>query len=247
MNPAFTIKPIGLAALKAKATAAQAEAGALALLQPKPTPEKVEERLGIVFDDSGSMGGEKIKDAHEGVEEFLRSCAKDKTSVAIYPMNAQPLHLSLNLPALALLTKEIEATGGTPLVEVSKRLLTEESLTRMIIFSDGEAGDNYATGGYLYDRDTSEKERSEPIDEVITLAVSKKLSIDTVYIADQYDEPDNKAELLLKKIASRTGGIYLRFERGKSNFRTAFKYLAPTYRAMLADKSFVEKLQEGKV
>jgi Mg-chelatase subunit ChlD len=247
MNPAFNIKPTGLAALKAKATAAHAEAGALALLQDKPTPENVEERLGIVFDDSGSMSGDKIKDAHEGVEEFLRSCAKDKTSVAIYPMNKEPLHLSLNLPALALLTKEIEATGGTPLVKVSKRLLTAESLTRMIIFSDGVAGDNYASGGYFYAQITDGKARTEPIDEVITLALEKKLSIDTVYIADQYDEPDNEAELLLKKIASKTGGIYLRFERGKSNFRTAFKYLAPTYRAMLADKSFVEKLQEGKV
>src|SRR5271163_2900052 len=78
-------------------------------------PELVKHRIGIVFDDSGSMMGQKIKDARDGCKEFLRYCGKNETAVAVYPMNLDALAIDTNLPALAALIEHIEATGGTPM------------------------------------------------------------------------------------------------------------------------------------
>lgn len=213
-------KPTGLAAIR---QAAKHEL----LAQGKSivkTPDEMEHRIGIVFDDSGSMSPLQIEDAHVGIEEFLRSCTKDQTAVTIQPLNAVPLYLSSDLPALSLLVKSIRATGGTPLVKKLNEMLSRNKLTRAIVFSDGSPN-TYQEADY------------EKI-------LGFHIPIDTVYISDsQYK--DQRAIEFMRKLAKDTDGYYLEFERGKSNFRTAFKYLSPGLRYMLADKSFVNKL-EGK-
>lgn len=205
-----TFKP-ALTGLAAKRVAASEKSGIVEI-----NPTELEHRIGIVFDDSGSMYGTKIRDARAGVEEFLRSCEKDKTAVCIYPMNAAPIRLNNNLPALAILASKIEATGGTPLLLSLYKMLSDNNLTRAIVFSDGQ-----------------------PNDFDIKLDKLKGIPVDTVYIG----HTDEYAERFMKELAEKTGGIYLKFDPSKSNFRTAFKYLSPGLRYMLTDKSFVSKLQ----
>lgn len=186
-------------------------------------PLSCEHRIGIVFDDSGSMS-QQMNNVHAGVEEFLRSCKPNITSVAIYPMNASKYELTTDLPALAMLVKNIKATDSTPLCETAIKLSTV-NITRMIVFSDGVPD---------YD-DRLEYYR------VVNIALEKKIPVDTVYLGRGNDAGYE----FMKKLASDTGGIFLHFDPSRSNFRTAFKYLSPGYRAMLMDKSFVAKL-EGK-
>lgn len=225
-NPASNPKPkFGLTGLAARKAAEAAKA--LELNPNKPieiNPSELPHRIGIVFDDSGSMEtGGKINDAHEGVEEFLRSCEKNKTAIAMYPMCSAKLELCANLPAVAIMTKAIKATGGsTPLLQTLHKLKTENNLTRMIVFSDGMPDSDNLAG------------------------ITKDFGIvDTVFISDADDFLYKEAAVFMEDLAKRTGGIYLKFVRGKSNFRTAFKYLAPPLRYMLANQSFKDKL-EGK-
>jgi uncharacterized protein YegL len=210
-------KPTGLAAKIAAAKAApQVEPE-----RPKePGPQDAEHRIGIVFDDSGSMFGKKLDDAKAGVEEFLRSCEKDKTAVCIYPMDGEKLPLTLNLPALGILVKKLEINSSTPLRATLERMKKENALTRMIVFSDG-----------IPDNDNLE-------------GINKDFGIvDTVFISS-YSYAGSKARTYMKTLAELTGGIFLEFKAGSSNFRTAFKYLSPGLRYMLADKSFVEQIQK---
>ena len=210
-------KLTGLAAKKAAAKVELAKAGEPIVVEPT----EMQHRIGIIFDDSGSMSSVQINNAIEGVEEFLRSCVAGETAVAIQPLCASGLQLNSNLPAVAIFTKKLHSSGGTPLVAKLTDMLVANPLTRAIAFSDG------APNPYT-------PEQYERI-------LGFKIPVDTVYIPSSYVE--ETAEAFMKKLAGDTGGIYLRFEQGKSNFRTAFKYLSPGLRYMLADKSFVAKLE----
>jgi hypothetical protein len=226
-------QPIGIAARKAAAAKALAENKQEEVTIP---PGECPDRIGIVMDDSGSMSGDPIKDAHKGIEEFLRSCRKNQTAVAVYPMNASPLKLSSELPAIAQLVQSIRATGGTPAVETLGRLIDNEPITRAIMFSDGsfnmhnwESGDtNYTLFNQLIRKKCNEKE----------------LIVDTVYIGPSAED---SGAINLKKIAEDTGGIFMHFVPGKCSFASAFKYLTSGNRLMLMDKSFKEKVERGEV
>lgn len=209
----------GLAAKKAAAETALAKELIQEHVIKERAPEELEHRIGIVFDDSGSMHGSKLANAKLGVEEFLRSCNKDNTAVTIYPMNATGLKLNTNLPATAVFAKGINCGGGTPLLNTLKRMRNENpSLTRAIVFSDGQP-DNPNFSKFGVNRDWG-------------------LVVDTVFIGSYGEE-------FMRELAEITGGIFLKFDPSKSNFATAFKYLAPGLRYLLANKSFKDKL-EGK-
>jgi Mg-chelatase subunit ChlD len=218
-KPKFTPKLSGLAARKAAVLEVAQE------LEPR-APEQCEHRIGIVFDDSGSMNHEQIASCHAGIEEFLRSCVRDQTAVCIYPMNAAPTSLTTNLPALAILARAIHATGSTPLQRTLIQMLSEHNLSRAIVFSDGVP-------------DTEDEVEFARI-------VAFKKPVDTVYIPSAQTRsyrPYNAAREYLQKLAAATGGIFLEFAQGRSNFATAFKYLSPGLRFMLADRSFVDRLE----
>jgi hypothetical protein len=212
-----TPKLFGLAAKKAAEKAKLVQAGETIVIEPT----EMKHRIGIVFDDSSSMGDKQIQDAIAGVEEFLRSCVAGETAVAIQPMNAGGLALNSNLPAVAVFTQRMRATGGTPLVLKLTDMLQANPLTRAIVFSDGQPN-SYSLEQYKK-------------------LIGFERPVDTVYIPSGYI--NEEAEAFMRKLAEDTGGIYLRLESGKSNFRTAFKYLSPGLRYMLADKSFVTKLE----
>lgn len=224
----FKVKAVGLAAKKQALLNKQVAEGKV----PECEPSKAEHKVGIVFDDSLSMSGKGITDAHAGTEEFLRSCNPSTTAITIYPMNPSDEHVNIPLTtkmyAAAVTIKTWDATGSTPLFKTLMNMLEAELLTRGIIFSDG--GPNY--------------DDEQLMETAIADAIKRKVPVDTVYIGNA---SDGHAVEIMKTIAERTGGVFLIFDPNKSNFRTAFKYLSPGYRAMLADKSFVEKLQEGKV
>lgn len=223
--PKFTPRgPLtGLAAKKAAAEAAAKELEKTGEQEVKVRGVgDMEHRIGIVFDDSGSMGsgvGSKFENAKKGVEEFLRSCGKDNTAVAIYPMFGGEIKLTINLPAVALFTAGIPLGGGTPLLETLKKMKDENpSLTRAIVFSDGQPN-NSRFSDYGIPRGWD-------------------LVVDTVFIG-------SSGEDFMRKLAELTGGIFLKFDPSKSNFATAFKYLSPSMRHLLADRSFIDKI-EGK-
>lgn len=216
-STAFKPQVRGLAAIKQKAKAELAKEGVIII-----DPAEMQHRIGIVFDDSISMGYEQNQDAIAGTEEFLRSCVQNETAVAIKPLNMDGLQLNSNLPAVAIYVKGIESTGGTPLVTSLRDMLIQNNLTRAIVFSDG-IPNRYEDSAY-------------------EAVLEFKVPVDTVYIPDE-GSINERAVFFMKKLAEDTGGIYLQFERGKSNFRTAFKYLSPGLRHMLMDKSFVEKLE----
>lgn len=230
----FKVKAVGLQAKKQALANKLKEEGRVAECNPKDATHKI----GIVFDDSASMGGTKISDAHAGTEEFLRSCNPSDTAITVHPMNSESRYgghdshkvipLTSQMYAAAMSIKTFGAVGGTPLFLTLKEMLQAQPLTRAIVFSDGEPN---------YDDELL-------MDSTINIAVEMKVPVDTVFIGHQND---THAIEIMKTIAERTGGYFLIFDPNKSNFRTAFKYLSPGYRAMLADKSFVEKLQEGKV
>lgn len=207
----------GLAARKE----AEKAAGIIPAERPvEINPTELPHRIGIVFDDSGSMDEvNKINDAHAGVEEFLRSCEAGTTAVAVYPMCSEHYPLTSNLPALAILVNKIRATGRTPLRQTLLKMKRENNLTRMIVFSDGSPNDPNLDG---FDKEFG--------------------IVDTVFISNQssYSAPRD----YMQQLAERTGGIFLEFQAGKANFKTAFKYLSPGLRYMLADKSFVEQIQK---
>lgn len=229
-KPIFKVKAVGLAAKREALAAKQKESG-VATMEFDGPPEKAVHRIGIVFDDSGSMSGSKIEDAHEGCEEYIRYCDPRTTAISVYPMNPRDhgaIALTTKLYSVAQGIKTFQATGGTPLFETTGNMLDNEALTRGIIFSDGSPNWN----------DETKKE------EVIGKAKEKKIMLDTVFIGEKYD---TKAIELMKWIAEQTGGVFIFLEKGKANFRTAFKYLTPGYRALLADKSFVAKIESGEI
>jgi hypothetical protein len=226
-------QPIGLAARKAAAAKSMEQYRQEEITIP---PAEMQERIGIVMDDSGSMAGEAIKDAHKGIEEFLRNCRRGKTAVAVYPMNAAPLALTSELPALAQLVNGIRATGGTPAVETLGRLVDDVPITRAIMFSDG----SFSMSNWFLD----ELEYGSYCQQVKKKCNDKELVVDTVYIGPSAED---HGALNLKKIADDTGGIFMHFVPGKCSFASSFKYLSSGLRMLLADKSFKEKVERGEV
>jgi Mg-chelatase subunit ChlD len=193
-------------------------------------PALAKERIRIVFDNSGSMSGQKLRDAQIGCEEFLRACKLNQTAVAVHPMTGTALALTADLPALAACIHGIKIAGNTPMFQtLTQAQFTEPKATRFIVFSDGAP------------TDTGKGQR-------IAAAVQAKTPIDTVLIWDGGDGVERSTQYaLLKEIADRTGGIFLVFDRTKVNFQDAFKYLSPGLRLALSDGTFRTALQNGEV
>jgi len=243
-NFKFAPKKVGLAALleeqKRKDSAAlpsgeAATTNALSTeiryINPTDAPEKIR----IIFDDSSSMEGERIKDAILGCEEFMRNCIPNTTAVAVHPMNYRNTDLtklSVDLPALALLVQHITATGMTPLFATLWSAMGKlPYATRYIVFSDGSP--NFDDFDYQ--------------DRCINKAVESLTPVDTVLITSYEANPESREYQTLKNLADKTGGYFLVFDRNKVDFKTAFGFLAPVQRLALVDDNFRARLQEGKV
>lgn len=201
------------------------------------SPEEAKERIRIIFDDSISMSDPKIKDARDGCIEFMRNCVVNETACAIHLLNAHfhkdlvdLTNLTTNLPALSILIQKIEAHGSTPLFEtIDKAQSLKPKATRYVVFSDGAPNSE------------SDKEK------VIVQAIEEKTPIDTVLITEYSVSEDHREYRLLKELADRTGGYFLVFDRNKVDFKSAFKYLAPTLRGRLSDVKVRLALMAGEL
>lgn len=253
-------KDAHFAALKAAAQAAKVKPPDVneALKRPKdlPKPEDCAERMRIIFDDSGSMMGDKIVNAKAGVVEYLRSSTLGSTAVAIHLLNGKSYERwdydlddsSSKLPAIiadatissdlilvasAVADDSLRATGGTPLEKVILEALRDTPrATRLIAFSDGQPDSKSST------------------EQIIKLAKEYGIPIDTVYLDDENESiwgrsSSATAISYMQNLAEATGGIFLHFKKGTS-FRDGFKYLSAGKRLMLMDKSFKEKVERGE-
>jgi hypothetical protein len=219
------------------------------------TVEQATERVCIIADDSSSMnsgqdynrrtnavsGQSKIKDAAEGITEFMRECVPNETAVKIHPINAASeslysvnkiLPYSCNLPSHAAAIATLAASGSTPLYDAIEANMTETAVkpNRMIVFSDGEPD-----GGRM------------GLSAVIERAKSLGIVIDTCFIADANYSPESDQYRIMKEMAEQTGGIFIVFERGKCSFKHGFKYLSKGKRLLLMDSSFKSALESGQV
>ena len=211
-NPKFVLKKTGIAARLDSA----------ALTKPEDAT-KFANRIGIVFDDSGSMNGEAITKAHEGIDAFVKNCNTYDTALALYPLNKEPKALTNNLLDIALYGMTIPATGGTPLYGKLKQMLDTEPITRAVAFSDGQPTDNYQKGICISEYN------------------NKKVPIDTIFIGTlSYGDKE------MRELAEATGGIFMHFTDA-SVLAQSFKYLAPAYRALLMNPEVKAKVERGEM
>jgi hypothetical protein len=188
----------------------------------KIDPNTRKNRIGLVCDDSGSMSGESIINAHLAVTNFTANCKPLETSICIYPLNAASKPLTCDFDLLNMYWNSIGATGGTPLYTTLKKLIKTEEITRAVVFSDGDPTDDRL-------KETSELSFTDSIAiEVINLFRSQTVAIDTIFIGQAnssgYDE--------MKKLAELTGGIFIHFTDSKSLTQN-LKYLTPGLRGLL--------------
>jgi len=176
-------------------------------------PLTCEHRIGIIFDDSGSMNERveektKIDHAHTGIRNFTSQCNPRDTSLAIYPLNKEPQVLSCNYDLVNLYCSTIRPTGSTPLYGRTIKMLSDLELTRGVLFSDGEPTDG---SGYYSATDEESEEKEDIKDQMIVLAIEKKVPLDTIFIGDL----GTRGFKLMKEIADKTGGIFVHFKDAK--------------------------------
>jgi Mg-chelatase subunit ChlD len=209
----FAGKKVGLAAKVA-------EAG------QNSNPLEMTNRIGLVFDDSGSMGGEPLAKAKEAVDAFIKSCNPFDTSLALYLFgpDASNRPLTTDLVILNMYVQGLDAPNGTPLYGTLDKLINKEPVTRAVVFSDGSP--------------TDEHKESDGAKRILEQYKAKGVVADTVFIGHA---TDSYGASELQWIAEYTGGVFLQF-KDAATFAKNFKYLAPKFRAMLSDKSFVDEI-----
>lgn len=215
-NPRFIIKKTGLAA--------RVENAAISTTQ---NINELPNRIGLVFDDSGSMSGARIESAHQAIDVFVKNCNVADTALALYPLNAKTRALSTNYIDIAMYGMSIPASGGTPLYRRLLELIQNENITRAVAFSDGAPTDMNTVK-----------------EEVIAAYKEKKVPIDAIFIGDA---SDTEARSKMMELAERTGGIFLHFV-GPETLAKSFKYLTPAYRAMLTSGAIdKKKVERGEI
>lgn len=242
------------AAMDAAKAASKGTSAESVALERYISPDKCPDRNRIVFDDSGSMGGQ-ITNAKKGVVEFLRNSIPNHTAVAVHFMNTRDWSTALRSD-LPLLGKDIEeaslVSGSTPFFNTMKRALEARPvLTRLIAFTDGaptdtlnaEYGDDDMLQGYYDDREELWMRSALIIIKIAkSIGGDKPIPIDTVY----FGGINERAMNLLRYLSDNTGGFFLHFDPAKVNFKTAFKYLSSGLRLQLTNGSFRASLERGE-
>lgn len=206
-----------------------------------------EERIYIIFDDSGSMdvkvpqsapaGTQLTKTynfskcydqdktrltlAHEATIDYMKNCKPRVTAIEIAPLNQGPIPMTKALPRIATQIKTLTANGNTPLYEAMGKLVDshkEAQFTRALIFTDGQAGDYEY---YSYSRPTLFKEIKE-----------LGIPVDLIIIGDVTESGLNPDQRELKNFIESTGGTFLICKDGNA-FKEKMKYFAPLLRHML--------------
>jgi Mg-chelatase subunit ChlD len=206
-------------------------------------PKTVPNRIGIVLDDSGSMGHDGMENAHKAVKGFTNSCNMTDTSIAIYPLNKEAKPLISDYDILNAYVSGIGATGGTPLYTKLDQMIKEEEITRAVVFSDGVPTDSTCL---VEEKETNDdfyygRKDSKMALEVIMTYNNEVVPIDTIFIG----EAETAGYRELKKLAEMAKGTFIHFKDSNS-LSTGLKYLAPKYRALLANPEIKAKIERGE-
>ena len=147
----------------------------------------------IVVDESGSMEGDRMKNAKESIKIFVNSMGPyDRTAIVGFNGNAAAVvhqKMTSNKAQLLAAVDELAAMGGTNIVTGTygglQQIVNETNPTMLIVFSDGE---------------NSEKD-NEKIDATVELAKSKNTPIFSIGLGRLIKVP-------LEDLAVRTGGTF---------------------------------------
>jgi hypothetical protein len=194
--------------------------------------------------------GHDLENARTGTIEFMRNCDLT-TAVAIHFMNTRDERLaalSSNLVETAnLLQNKILSSGGTPFFTTLRNAMAALPIaTRYVLFTDGEPTDalNMAEdrfGDPKWKLNNLKENAKSSIEE----ARKQKAPIDTVFFGSENEWTETAREFL-KFLSDSTGGYFMVFDPAKVSFKTAFKYLAPTHRKLLASESVRKEIENGK-
>lgn len=232
-----TKPPIGLKRGIGAARASYAE------IMKNIDPKTVPNRIGIVLDDSGSMGSEGMDNAHKAVKGFTNSCNMTDTSIAVYPLNAKAQTLTCDYDILNAYVCGIGSTGGTPIYGILANLIEQESITRAVVFSDGEPTDSSCLVGESPDNNDFYYGSKDPQKAMAVVAIynRKEVPVDCIYIG----EDTAKGYREMKKLAELTNGTFIHF-KDISSLSTGLKYLSPKYRYLLANPEIKAKIERGE-
>jgi Mg-chelatase subunit ChlD len=192
-------------------------------------PQEMSNRIAIMADCSGSMAWlakqndptkPKIEYLKEALMSFVNGCDFKNTAIALEPfplgerdedikINYTRVPLTCMQPYLMTSVMTLVANGGTPLALAMDYVLSQYSITRAIIISDGAA------------------DRSEPCLEHASNYKDSETPIDCVHIGEE-----SHGERLLQQIAEITGGKFIKFT-DVASFGRSFKYLTPGMYGML--------------
>lgn len=217
-----------------------------------------EERIYLIFDDSGSMSAtvpgsadsrlntsppygrlstdpcdkSRITLAQEATVDYMKNCKPHVSAVEVAPLNETAIPLTKNLPVVAAKVQKIEATGGTPLYKAMGKLVDkhkESKFTRALIFTDGEATDsNYLTESHSWEDRSLIGGRPTLFAEVAEM----NIPIDLILIGDMTEANLSQNTRSIKELCEKSGGTFLICKDGKS-FKEKMKYFAPLLRHML--------------
>jgi Mg-chelatase subunit ChlD len=174
-------------------------------------PLKMEHRLCLMLDCSGSMCGERISNLSSAVQDFVQKADFSNTAIAIetFP-NGLRLPLMTDKTALWLHCMSFEASGGTPMSEAMEYSFQNCKMTRGIIISDGQPDSSERCKNWA--RSFKEKE----------------IPLDCIHIGDS-----SSGEELLKSLSEITGGLFVKF-KDTSSFAQAMHFLLPETRSEAA-------------
>ena len=190
---------------------------------PTLDPRKLPNRLALICDFSGSMGDRasgrwdtdniktKLQLLQEAVQDFALRSNPGDTALAVesFPSGFR-IELTNDTQQIYMRMLSISTLGNTPMGEGLSNGLEHHSPTRAMLISDGEQTDGDACFAQ------AEKYKN------------REINVDCVHIG-----ASAAGEETLKRIASITGGMYMKFKDVQS-FSQSFHYLLPAERAQIA-------------
>ena len=175
-------------------------------------PNTKANRIALLLDVSGSMAGSKEQSLRDAVASFVTNCNMGDTALALEPFGdggQNRLALTCFQPILLTTVMSLRATGGTPMADAMQYALSNYSMTRAVLVSDGQPDSEAAA----YACADHYKEAGVPCD--------------CVHIGN-----DTGGEACLRRIAETTGGTFIKFT-DIASFARSFKYLTPAFYAQL--------------
>ncbi len=205
-------------------------------------PNTVPNRLGLIIDDSGSMGQDGMENAHTAIKSFTQSCNHTDTSIAVYPINAANKPLTCDYDLVNLYVNGIWATGGTELYSKLKELIEKENITRAIAFSDGSPTDSHISpNAEGMSNSWNWGDDGTIARKTVAMYVEKKVPVDTIYIGYDTDKPYKE----MAELARVTGGVFVHF-KDTASLSSSLKYLSPGFRGLLANPEIKARIERGE-